>query len=123
MKRTVVLLAAAGVALLAVALPAAAQDKAKAEQGAALFTSQKCAMCHSIAGKGNAKGPLDNVNAKNKTDDIRKWILDPEGMRTKTNATRAPAMKAMKLSPDQVDALVAYLASLKPVKSADDAGK
>jgi mono/diheme cytochrome c family protein len=109
--------------LLAAALPAAAQDKAKAEQGAALFTSQKCAMCHSIAGKGNPKGALDNVNAKHKADDIRQWILDPEGMRTKTNATRAPAMKPVKLSGDQVDALVAYLTSLKPVTSGDDAGK
>ncbi len=119
MKRTVILLAAAGVALLVAALPAAAQ--AKAEQGAALFTSQKCAMCHSVAGKGNPKGALDNVSAKRKTDEIRQWILDPEGMRTKTHATRTPAMKPVKLSGDQVDALVAYLTSLKPVKSADDA--
>jgi mono/diheme cytochrome c family protein len=124
MKRTVIiLLTAAGVALLAAALPAAAQDKAKAEQGAAVFTSQKCAMCHSIAGKGNPKGALDGVNAKRKADEIRQWILDPEGMRTKTKATRTPAMKPTKLSGDQVDALVAYLTSLKPVKSGDDAAK
>lgn len=123
MKRTVILLTAAGFALLAAALPAAAQDKARAEQGAALFTSQKCAMCHSVAGKGNPKGALDNVNVKHKADEIRQWILDPEGMRTKTNAARTPTMKPVKLSGDQVDALVAYLTSLKPVNSGGDTGK
>ena len=37
----------------------------------------------------------------------------PEGMRAKANATRTPAMKALKLSAEQVNALVAYLSSLK----------
>ena len=121
MNRTVVFLAAAGVALLGAARPATAQDAGKAEQGAALFVSQKCTLCHSVAGKGNPKGALDNVNATHKAADIRQWILDPEGMREKTKATRTPAMKPVKLTPDQVDALVAYITSLKPVKSAGPA--
>jgi cytochrome c2 len=40
-----------------------AQD-AKAQQGAALFSAQKCTMCHSVAGKGNPKGPLDPTSVK-----------------------------------------------------------
>jgi mono/diheme cytochrome c family protein len=95
------------------AAEAVAQDKAKIEQGAALFTSQKCSMCHAIAGKGNAKGALDGVGAKLSEADLRAWIVDPEGMRAKTNATRTPAMKKPQLSAAQVDALVAYLSSLK----------
>lgn len=90
-----------------------ASAQSKVEQGAALFASQKCTMCHSAAGKGNPKGSLDGVAAKHKADEIKQWILDPEGMRTKSGATRTPAMKAMKLSPDQVDALVAFIGSLK----------
>src|SRR4051812_10985465 len=95
-----------GALLFALPHVASAQN-AKTEQGAALFASQKCTMCHSVAGKGNPKGSLDGVGAAKKPDDIKQWIVDPEGMRTKTNATRTPAMKAMKLSADQVDALVA----------------
>ena len=106
-----VVVVAAGLVLAGVA-PAHAQS-AKAQQGAALFTAQKCTMCHSVAGKGNPKGPLDNITAKNKAEDIRQWLADPEGMRAKTNATRTPAMKPVKLSPDQVDALVAYLTSVQ----------
>ena len=110
--------AAAALASLVI-VPVSAQKNAKADQGAALFTAQKCSMCHSIAGKGNPKGPLDKMTAKNKAEHIRQWLQDPEGMRAKQNATRTPAMKPVKLTPDQIDALVAYLTSVKPAESAD----
>jgi mono/diheme cytochrome c family protein len=107
----------AGALLLALPHAAAAQN-AKAEQGAALFVSQKCTMCHSVAGKGNPKGSLDGVGAAKKPDEIKQWIVDPEAMRAKANATRTPAMKAIKLSADQIDALVGYLSTLKTARAA-----
>lgn len=113
MIRSIALSAAAGVFVLALAAPASAQDKAKIELGMALFSSQKCILCHSIGGKGNPKGPLDTVAAKHTADEMRQWIVDPDAMRTKTKATRTPPMKQLKLSKDQIDALVAYLMSLK----------
>ena len=74
--------------LLTLALPyTASAQNAKAELGAALFTSQKCTMCHSVAGKGNPKGALDGVGSKRKADEIRQWILDPDTMRDKDKAT------------------------------------
>jgi len=112
------LTALAFAALVLAAVPSASAQSAKAQQGAALFTAQKCTMCHSVAGKGNPKGPLDDIAAKNKAEHVRQWLNDPEGMRAKTNATRTPAMKAMKLSPDQIDALVAFLTSGSPDKPA-----
>jgi mono/diheme cytochrome c family protein len=96
---------------LMTALPAAAQDlKAKGEK---VFTDQKCSLCHSVAGKGNVKGPLDGVGGKLSEADIRAWITDSQGMTTKTGATRKPVMKQYSLPKDDVDALVAYVASLK----------
>ena len=47
-------------AISAFAAVAAAQDAAA---GAKVYADQKCSVCHSIAGKGNAKGPLDDVGA------------------------------------------------------------
>jgi mono/diheme cytochrome c family protein len=114
MKRVAVVFVLAAAAVVASAARAGAQDKTKIEQGAALFVSQKCTMCHSANGKGNPKGALDGVASKQKVTDLKQWILDPEAMRAKTNATRTPAMKLIKLSSEQVDALVAYIASLKP---------
>ena len=78
-----------------------------------MFTDQKCTLCHSIAGKGNAKGSLDGVGSKLSADEIRSWITDPKGMAAKTKATRKPEMKVYTLPKDDVDALVAYLSSLK----------
>jgi mono/diheme cytochrome c family protein len=92
------------------AASAAAQDKAKGEK---VYADQKCSLCHSIAGKGNAKGPLDDVGGKLKADEIRAWIVDAKGMTVKTKATRKPDMKQYTLPKDDVDALVAYLSSLK----------
>ncbi len=96
---------------MGVGAPASAQDlKARGEQ---VFTEQKCAFCHSIAGKGNAKGSLDTVGSTLSADEIRSWITDPKGMTAKTKPTRKPEMKTFSLSKEDVDALVAYLSSLK----------
>jgi cbb3-type cytochrome oxidase cytochrome c subunit len=45
----------------------------------------------------------------------RKWIVDPVAMTKKTNSTKKPPMpkKYDKLAPAELDALVAYLQSLK----------
>ncbi|HZT78359.1 MAG TPA: cytochrome c [Vicinamibacterales bacterium] len=93
------------------ALPAHAQDeKARGEK---VYTDQKCALCHSIGGHGNAKGPLDHVGSTLSADEIRGWITDAKGMTAKTKATRKPEMKQYNLPKEDVDALVAFLQSQK----------
>jgi mono/diheme cytochrome c family protein len=96
---------------LAVAAPVMAQDVKAA--GEKVFTEQKCSLCHSIAGKGNLKGPLDEVSGKLKPEEIRAWITDSKGMAEKTHAERKPVMKVYDLPKADVDALVAYLTTLK----------
>jgi len=85
-----------------------AQDK-----GATVYAAQKCSLCHSLDGKGNAKGPLDNVGGTLKADEIRQWITNPVEMTAKAKATRKPAMKAYTLPKEDLDALVAFLAAKK----------
>ena len=92
------------------AVPALAQD---AKAGEKIFVDQKCSLCHSVAGKGNAKGPLDEVGSKLKADEIRAWITDAKGMTAKTKSGRKPEMKAFDLPTSDVDALVAYLSAMK----------
>jgi mono/diheme cytochrome c family protein len=95
---------------IAAAAALGAQDAKKGEQ---VYADQKCSLCHSIGGKGNAKGPLDSVGAKLKADEIRAWITDAKTMAEKTKADRKPVMKQFTLPADEVDALVAYLTTLK----------
>ena len=103
------------VALAAFGSPAFAQDK---DKGATVFAANGCSMCHSIAGKGNPKGPLDDVGSKLSATEIRSWITDPAGNAAKAKADRQPPMAAMQakfksMSKADLDNLVAYLSSLK----------
>lgn len=98
--------------VLTAGLTAAAQD-AKVQKGAQVFTAQKCSLCHAVAGKGNAKGSLDGVGAKLSAAEIKQWLTDPDGMTKKSGATRKPPMKIKTLAADDLDALVAYLQTLK----------
>ena len=93
----------------------AAQDKAASiERGKAVYTEQKCSLCHAIDGKGNKQNPLDGVGDKLSAADIRKWITSPKEMEAALPAKPKISMKAYaSLKPEDLDALVAYLQSLK----------
>ena len=119
MQRTT-LAGALTVATLAVAFiagvphRAASQDAALVKKGQEVYTAQKCQMCHAIEGKGNKMNPLDGVGTKLSADEIRSWIVDPAAMTAKTKSTKKPPMPAKyKLPPAELDALVAYMQSLK----------
>jgi mono/diheme cytochrome c family protein len=94
---------------------AATQDEALVKKGQAVYTAQKCQLCHQIAGKGNKASPLDGVGTKLTADEIRQWILNPIEMAAKAKSTKKPPMAAKynKLPAADVDALVAYMQSLK----------
>ena len=106
-----VLMIAAVFAVVA-ARPALAQD---AEKGKAVYAAQKCSMCHGIAGVGSKTNPLDGVGKKLSADEIRAWIVTPKEMETKTKSTKKPPMpdRYSKLPAADIDALVAYMVSLK----------
>lgn len=99
---------------LSVAAPraAAGQDAAKGEQ---VYAAQKCQVCHSIAGKGSKTNPLDGVGTKLSATDIRQWITEPAKMTAQTKSTKKPPMPAKwsSLPAAELDALVAYMQSLK----------
>jgi mono/diheme cytochrome c family protein len=100
------------IASLGLAAGAAAQD-ATIAKGMQVYAAQKCTICHSIEGKGNQKGPLDGVGSKLTAQEIREWIVDAKTMTAKTKAPRKPEMKSYTLPKEDLDALVAYMASLK----------
>ena len=87
---------------------------AQTDQGVKVYAAQKCAICHSIAGVGNKKFPLDGVGTKLTADQIREWIVDPVAAAKKANSTAKPVMKAYPNLPKaDLDAIVAYMQSLK----------
>ena len=102
-------------ALSAGASPAAAQDAAAVKKGQEVYAAQKCSVCHAIGGQGNKANPLDGIGAKLSAADIRQWIVDAPGMTAKSKSTAKPPMPARwaKLPAADLDALVAYMQSLK----------
>ena len=84
------------------------------ERGQKVYAAQKCRQCHSIGGQGNKKGPLDEVGTKLSAEEIRLWIVSAPEMTKKTQSKRKPLMKSYeKLPKEEIDALVAYMQSLK----------
>ena len=102
-------------AVIAPAGIATAQDAALAKKGQAVYTAQKSQVCHAIAGKGGKASPLDGVGAKLSADDIKLWITNPTEAAAKAKSTKKPPMPAKygKLPAADLDALVAYMQSLK----------
>ena len=92
-----------------------AQDAKMVAEGKKVYTAKECAKCHMVAGKGNKIGPLDGVGTKLTEADIRKWFTDTVAMEAKLDHKPKVKMSSKKvaLSAAELDAIVAYMASLK----------
>jgi mono/diheme cytochrome c family protein len=102
----------------AATLWAQAPDPAKVAVGQKAYDTQKCSTCHQIKGQGGKLSTaLDGVGAKLTEADIHKWLTAPAEMEAKL--PKRPAMpmstflKSHKLTDADVDALTAYMLSLK----------
>jgi mono/diheme cytochrome c family protein len=76
--------------------------------GERVYREQRCATCHSIAGVGSPRSPLDGVGNRLTAAEIRIWIVDPQAARP---GIRKPAYD--QLPTEQVEALVAFIQSLR----------
>jgi mono/diheme cytochrome c family protein len=85
-----------------------------AATGEEVYAAQKCAVCHSVGDKGNKKYPLDGVGSRLSETDIRDWLLNPDTQQAKKPGRPLMRMPSYRtVPPEEIDALVAYLKSLK----------
>lgn len=101
-------------ALAPPAPPPVAAPSVLAQAGRAIFEAQDCAMCHAIAGNGNPCFPLDGVGARLDAAGLRDWTL-ATGDAESALSTRSMSIKKayLELPPAELDALIAYLQSLR----------
>ncbi len=93
---------------------ASAQDATQIERGVTVYADERCSLCHAVGGEGKERGPLDGVGTRLGADDIQRWIVAPKEMTEKAGATRRPPMRAYPdLAAEDLEALVAYMLSLK----------
>jgi cbb3-type cytochrome oxidase cytochrome c subunit len=99
------------------AVPAAALPSGRTaivEAGRAAYEEQGCGMCHSIAGVGNPRYPLDGVGARMKPEEIRKWIAGARDLEGRLPAGTFRIKQGYQALPkEEMDALVAYMQSLR----------
>lgn len=90
-----------------------AQDAKKIAMGKDLYQKYACEKCHQIAGKGSKISPLDGVASKMTAAEMKQWITDPDTMTAKLAKKPAAKMKKVDMPEPEVDAIVAYLQTLK----------
>jgi len=82
--------------------------------GRKVFETQGCMRCHSIAGEGNTRNPLDGVGERRTAEVIRQWILAPAEIKDQLSARAFLAKQVYRTQPpEDIGALVAYLQSLR----------
>ncbi len=109
MTKQLVLVISCAVALAGVA---AAQDPKLVAKGQGLAVKNKCSMCHIVAGKGGKIGkPLDGVSERRDAAAMRRILTDP----LKEFPDEKIKMPKVAWAPGDVDAVIAYLETLKAV--------
>jgi cytochrome c oxidase subunit 2 len=98
-----------GLAVMLCAAPGYAQDRsALIAQGQQLFFKQGCYGCHMVGKVGTPIGPdLSRVGAERSLAYLTGWLRDPVSQK------RTAHMPKIELTENEMQALAAYLASLR----------
>ena len=117
MKRLGAILTAAAI-FSGVSVAAQAPDPKKVAAGEKAYVTLKCGTCHMIKSVGGKQASaLDGVGKKLSEADIKKWLTNPAELEAKLpqkpKMSMSGWMKTHKLTDADVDALVAYMMSLR----------
>jgi mono/diheme cytochrome c family protein len=93
---------------------AAPPESDAGNRGRLVYSRNGCATCHSIAGEGNPRYPLDGTGDRWEPDELRAWITG-SGLAADllNDAIRRRKQRYASLPEEDLSALVAYLAQLK----------
>jgi mono/diheme cytochrome c family protein len=93
-------------------------------RGKALFAAYQCLDCHKLAGKGCIDGiNLDGEGDLRTTSFLKEQLEDPEKHAAKIKPQETSLMTPPNMNRDEVQAVVAYLKTLKSAKRKAQNGK
>lgn len=95
---------------------AAAEETAQdpVARGRQAYERRNCARCHSIAGQGSPRYPLDGVGSRLSAEEIRNWIIAPASLEGEMPASAFRAKQRFaELPAAEIEDLTAYLGSLE----------
>ncbi len=87
---------------------------AQGSPGRAVFEAQGCLGCHSVAGKGSPRSPLDGVGARLSRQQLSEWAIGAASVADNLSPRALQAKRAnAQLPREDMDALLDYLESLR----------
>lgn len=102
----------AGTPLVAIAADGA--DAALLARGREALVANDCLMCHSIAGEGSPRSPLDGVGSRLSETEILHFAIADESVQDDLSPRAIKAKRDYaELPQEDLKAMAAYLASLK----------
>ena len=102
----------AGEKVLSVPQPDLEEEKL-ITSGSRVYVAQGCAMCHSVAGVGNLRNPLDGVGSRRSAESIRQWIVGAEEIKDQLPASIFRVKQNYgNIEKKDLDTLVVYLQSI-----------
>lgn len=82
--------------------------------GRQVYDEQGCARCHSIAGKGNLRNPLDGVAARRSGEELREWVVGAGSLQGVLSERALNFKKSYRELPsNDLNVLIIYLQSLR----------
>ncbi|HRP25555.1 MAG TPA: cytochrome c [Thauera sp.] len=94
-----------------VALPAPIEGGE--HRGRVVFDRNRCANCHSVAGEGNPRYPLDGVGARRTRAELHDWVVGAAALEAVLPSSAYRRKQQYQAMPDdELDALLTYLQSL-----------
>ncbi len=88
-------------------------EEARFARGRQLFFTEGCSGCHSVAGEGNPRGPLDGVASRRNREQLRDFAFGT-GSASETLPRRVVIAKSVyaELAEEDREALISFLESL-----------
>lgn len=84
------------------------------DAGRKIFESRNCGTCHSVAGTGNPRNPLDGVGSRLDIEQLRDWTTGTGSASNSLSAgVRGRKARYSEMSQAEMEALLHYLSALK----------
>ena len=101
-------------ARVAAPVDAAPASREQIARGREVFARQDCSGCHSVAGEGSPRSPLDGVGSRRDLGEMRAWVVADESVQEELPPRAVAAKQRYAALPGtDMDALLSYLGSLR----------
>jgi cytochrome c553 len=93
--------------------PGAGTQASDSTAGLGVFRASNCERCHSVAGVGSPRYPLDGVGSRRTQDELRAWTIGAETVQDSLSPSALRAkQRYQQLSAEEMRVLLSFMASL-----------